>query len=108
MMMMMMMMAPRARARLHWKDAFQREDVRRIWRYGAMIIVTGFVGKQLVWYVAQSNIKEIHEKQHKEASEALEKAYADGRRLAAMKRARILAEIAEVEQAKSKQKKSSS
>ena len=31
-----------------------------------MIIVTGFVGKQLVWYVAQSNIKEIHEKQHKE------------------------------------------
>lgn len=35
-------------------------------RYGAMIIVTGFVGKQLVWYVAQSNIKEIHEKQHKE------------------------------------------
>lgn len=31
-MMMMMMMAPRARARFHWKDAFQREDVRRIWR----------------------------------------------------------------------------
>lgn len=38
------------------------------------------------------------------ASEALEKAYADGRRLAALKRARILAEIAEVEEAKNKQK----
>jgi len=40
-------------------------------RYGAMIIVTGFVGKQLVWYVAQSNIKEIHEKQHKEGKTPL-------------------------------------
>jgi len=36
-----------------------------------MIIVTGFVGKQLVWYVAQSNIKEIHEKQHKEGKTPL-------------------------------------
>ena len=40
-------------------------------RYGAMIIVTGFVGKQLVWYVAQSNIKEVHEKQHKEGKTPL-------------------------------------
>ncbi|TFJ82023.1 hypothetical protein NSK_006691 [Nannochloropsis salina CCMP1776] len=101
---MMMMMAPRARARFHWKDAFQREDVRRIWKYGIAIMITGFVGKQLVWEIAQSNIKEIHQKQHEEASEALERAYADGRRLAALKRARILAQIAEVEEAQSKQK----
>ncbi len=66
-------------------------------RYGAYIFVAGFVGKQVVWEIAQRNIKEIHEKQHKEAAEALEQAYADGRRLAAMKRAMILAEIAENE-----------
>jgi hypothetical protein len=29
-------------------------------------MITGFVGKQLVWEIAQSNIKEIHQKQHEE------------------------------------------
>jgi hypothetical protein len=55
-----------------------------------------------VWYVAQRNIKEINEKQHKEAAENLEKAYADGRRFAALKRAQILAEIAANEEAAAK------
>lgn len=113
-------------------------------RYAAYIFVGGFVGKQLVWELAQHNIKEQHDRHNREAQQHLEKvmdcvewieclpwclrvvlffahvpflnhphltfsltrthhttqhstqAYADGRRLAALKRAH-LAEAAEEE-----------
>lgn len=51
-------------------------DNRR--RYAAYIFVGGFVGKQLVWELAQAQIKEQHDRHHREAQEALEKVQSVG------------------------------
>ena len=42
-------------------------------RYAAYIFVGGFVGKQLVWELAQRDIKEMHDKHNREAQQHLEK-----------------------------------
>lgn len=42
-------------------------------KYGAAILVGGYVAKQLVWELAMSTIKEVNDKRHEEAAAHLEK-----------------------------------
>jgi len=58
-----------------------------------MIMVGGTIVKQGIWELARGNITDVSNQQHMDAEAHLQRAYEDGRRLAAMRREQMLEEL---------------
>ena len=71
-----------------WKNT--PKDAKRLWKIGAFILVGGYTAKQIIWEMVQENVKTTTKATHDDAVAHYEKALSDGRRLAYMRREKIL------------------